>query len=158
MVTDGDAEKEKEKIIITRLKTYWVLKNMNIRPATLQEIPSITEIYNEAVKAGKRNAHTTPVSIEERNKWFEKHSPEKHPVFVAENIDSILGYLAISPYRLGRMALRHTAEVSFYVRFDHHRQGVAARLLQHAMDLCPSLQIKTLFAVLLDCNDSSINY
>jgi L-amino acid N-acyltransferase YncA len=80
----------------------------------------------------------------------------EYPILIAECGDSIVGYLTISAYRPGRMALRHTAEVSYYVHFDHHNKGVASRLLQHAIGMVPSLQIKTLFAILIDSNDVSI--
>ena len=77
---------------------------------------------------------------------------------VAEKGKSIVGYLTISTYRSGRMALRHTAEISYFVHFEHHRQGIASCLLQHAIDMCPSLQIKTLFAIIIDSNQGSINF
>ena len=129
---------------------------MNIRTATFDDIEMIVDIYNQAIAAGQRTADITPVSTEDRKKWFEDHSPDKYPILVAFEDNLIVGYLTISPYRPGRIALRHTAEVSYYIHFEHHRQGIASKLLHHAIDICPSLQIKTLFAILLDSNQGSI--
>lgn len=129
---------------------------MNIRTATFDDIEAIVDIYNQAIAAGRKTADLTPVSIKDRKNWFEDHIPDRYPILVAEEGDLILGYLTISPYRPGRMALRYTAEVSYYVHFEHHRQGIASKLLQHAIGMCPSLRIKTLFAILLDSNQGSI--
>ena len=56
------------------------------------------------------------------------------------------------------MALRYTAEVSYFVHFEHHRQGIASKLLKHAIGMCPSLKIKNLFAILIDSNQGSIRF
>ena len=76
---------------------------------------------------------------------------------VTEKGKKIVGYLTISEYRSGRNALRHTAEVSFFIHFGYHRQGIASSLLNHAIEICPTLKIKTVFAILLDGNQGSVN-
>jgi phosphinothricin acetyltransferase len=50
------------------------------------------------------------------------------------------------------MALRFTAEISYYVRADSYRKGIASRLVRHSFGVCPSLQIKNLFAIVLENN------
>ena len=129
---------------------------MSIRIAKPEDLNMIVDIYNQAIAAGKRTADTIPVTIEDRKQWFEEHTPGKYPILVEEKDDLVIGYLTISAYRPGRAALRYTAEVSYFVDFDFHRQGVASRLLQYAIDLCPSLQIKTLFAILMESNTASV--
>ena len=128
---------------------------MNIRIAELKDLKAIVEIYNQAIAAGEKTADITPVTLDGRKNWFRNHTPDKYPILVAEE-ESVVGYLTISAYRPGRMALRHTAEVSFFINFEHHNKGIASRLLQYAIDMCPSLQIKTLFAILVDSNQNSI--
>ncbi len=59
-------------------------------------------------------------------------------------------------YRPGRLALRYTAEISYYVHDSHRRQGVASALLSHALDRCGELGIKSLFALLLEVNTASV--
>jgi len=53
------------------------------------------------------------------------------------------------------MALRFTVEISCYIDQTFHRQGVATRLISHAIAECPKLQIKTLFGILLERNTAS---
>ncbi len=129
---------------------------MNIRIAELKDLEAMVEIYNQSITAGQKTADTTPVTIDDRQRWFKSHTPEKYPIIVAEVKKMVVGYLTISAYRSGRNALRHTAEVSFFIDFEHHRQGIASNLLQRAIDMCPALKIKTLFGILLDSNQESV--
>jgi L-amino acid N-acyltransferase YncA len=129
---------------------------MKIRKAKPEDLQQITGIYNQAVQAGMKTADLTPVTVESRKHWFDDNTGSKFHILVAEDSSKVIGYLSISPYRPGREALRHTAEVSYYIDFDYHRRGAASSLLERALELCPSLDIKTLFAILLDTNKASV--
>ncbi|MRR17694.1 MAG: N-acetyltransferase family protein [Deltaproteobacteria bacterium] len=132
-------------------------KKMNIRTAAIEDLKAMVEIYNQAIAAGRMTADITPFTTAGRKKWFLDHTPDKYPIWVGEDNHVIVGYLTISPYRPGRLALRHTAEVSCFIHFEHHRQGIASDLLRHAIGACPALQIKNLFAIIIDSNQASIN-
>jgi L-amino acid N-acyltransferase YncA len=129
---------------------------MTIRTAQKEDLPRLVEIYNQAITAGEKTAETIPVSVEGRKVWFENHPPDKYPILVYKESDSILGYLEISAYRPGRLAVQHTAEASVYIHFSHHRRGIASALVRYAVGICPSLQIKTLIAIVLESNRASI--
>ena len=129
---------------------------MKIRCATTNDLEALVDIYNQAIKAGQKTADTEFVTIESRRSWFDSHPAKQYPLLVAE-IDSVVaGYLTISGYRTGRLALRHTGEVSYYIHFDYHRQGVGSHLMKYAIELCPSIKIKSLIAILMDCNQGSV--
>lgn len=130
---------------------------MKIRISEKSDLEGIVEIYNQAIAAGQKTADLKPFTVDERRHWFGEHSKDKYPIYVAEENETIIGYLTISAYRSGRNALSSTAEVSFFVHFNHHRKGIASNLLQHAINMCPSIGKKTLFAILLDTNQESIN-
>ncbi len=129
---------------------------MNIRVAHVSDLPRIVEIYNQAVAQKGATADLTPVSVEDRRPWFEEHQDNNYPLWVADHNGSILGWCSLSPYRPGRMALRHTAEISYYIHRDHRGKGVCTALMEHAISQCHRLDIKTLFALLLDINIVSI--
>ncbi len=129
---------------------------MLIRIAELEDLAEIVEIYNQAICAGQRTADTVPFSIEDRMAWFNAHPPPKYPLLVATQDKKIIGYLTISAYREGRYAFLGTAEISYYIHFQHHRQGIASQLMQYTIELCPSLKIKNLIAMLLGSNHGSI--
>jgi L-amino acid N-acyltransferase YncA len=126
-----------------------------IRIATIDDLPAIVAIYNEAVALGYATADTAPVSIESRRDWFAQHEPKKYPIFVWQQGDEVSAWCSVSPYRPGRQALRFTAEISSYVAKSARRQGVASALLRHALARGESLEIKTLFAIVLECNPVS---
>ena len=131
-------------------------KDVIVRPARYADLPRLIEIFNQSVLAHS-TAILEPVTVEERRSWFEDHNSERYPILVAEKDSKILGYLYISPYRPRRAALIHTAEVSYFVDFDHHHQGVASQLMEACLKKCPGLGIKSLFAILLETNQPSIN-
>jgi phosphinothricin acetyltransferase len=123
-----------------------------IRIANFSDLPLLVSIYNEAVACGYATADITPVSVDSRREWFAGHEPAKHPIYVWEHGRQIKGWCSLSPYRRGRMALRFTAEISYYVQFDSHRQGIASQLVAHSIAGCATLQIKNLFAIVLERN------
>ena len=129
---------------------------MRIRIAADGDVAAITEIYNQAIELGNATAHTSAVSEAERRAWLADHSPAKHPVFVAETEEAVAGYVYLSPYRPGREALEHTKEISYFVHEDFRGQGIGSALIEHAIDQCPALGVRHLFAILLDNNPASI--
>jgi L-amino acid N-acyltransferase YncA len=129
--------------------------NPNIRIASEDDTPLITNIYNQAVALGSATADISPVTIESRKKWLQEHSPDQYPVYVAETQNIIVGWCSLSAYRPGRMALRHTAEISYYVDENFIGMGVGSAMISHAIENCGQLDIKTLFAIILDINKDS---
>ena len=129
---------------------------MNIRPSENRDREEIVRIYNQSIPTNKSTADMEPVEVNDRIEWFKEHTPHNYPIFVSETENGITGWLSISPYRPGRKALRYTAEVSYYVDFDYHGQGIASSLLKYAIEYCPKIEIKNLFAILLEHNNTSI--
>jgi len=129
---------------------------LDIRLATEADLPAMTDIYNQAIALKSATADTTPVSADERRDWLAAHDADRYPVFVAHQDGAVLGYASLSPYRPGRGALRHTAEISYYIRDGFRGLGVGSRLVAHALAQCRRLGLKTLFAIILDTNPQSV--
>jgi phosphinothricin acetyltransferase len=96
------------------------------------------------------------VSVAKRREWLSQHNPDTHPILVAEIDGVVVGWSSLSEYRPGRLALRRTAELSYYVHFDHHGQGIGSALIRASIDRCPKLRFRNLFAILLEDNTASI--
>jgi len=127
-----------------------------IRLAQLDDLPAIVEIYNQSIPSKQSTGDTQPVRVEDRVTWFREHRPEEHPIFVAEVDGQVAGWCSLSAYRPGRAALRFTREISYYLAPTYHRQGIGTALIEHALAACPALQIRHLFAIVLEGNEASI--
>jgi phosphinothricin acetyltransferase len=129
--------------------------SIHIRIARQDDLPGILAIYNQAIPSHRSTADLTPVTVADRTSWFEQHEPGWHPIFVAEVEGRMAGWCSLSAYRPGRLALRFTAEISYYIDNDIQRRGVGSALLRHALQACPGLGIKNVFAILLERNEGS---
>jgi L-amino acid N-acyltransferase YncA len=129
---------------------------LKYRIAHIDDLPIIVEIYNQAITSKISTADITPISVEDRAEWFSEHIPNRHPIFIAEKDNNIMGWCSLSAYRPGRGALRYTAEISYYISGTYKRQGVATELINHAIRACPELGIKNLIAIVLERNEASI--
>jgi L-amino acid N-acyltransferase YncA len=129
---------------------------MIVRLAQLDDLPAIVDIYNQSIPSQHSTGDTQPLRVEDRVPWFGEHRPDRHPLFVAEVDGQVAGWCSLSAYRPGRAALRFTAEISYYIALAYHRQGIGTGLVEHALSACPALQIKHLFAIVLEGNQASL--
>jgi L-amino acid N-acyltransferase YncA len=129
---------------------------VRFRIAEAWDLPAIVEIYNQAVALKSATAELSPVTVESRTAWLRDHDPRSYPVFVAESEGSVVGWCSLSPYRAGRLALRYTAEISYYVHEDFRGRGIGSRLVAFTIEESRTRQIKTLVAILLDINRPSV--
>jgi L-amino acid N-acyltransferase YncA len=128
---------------------------VHIHKADISDLPNIVAIYNQAVPTRRSTANTIPWTVESRTPWFTEHEPDKRPIFVAEVDGQVVGWCSLSTYRPGRLALRFTAEISYYIDSDYQHQGVGSTLLSHVLGVCPVLEIKNIIAVIIDRNEAS---
>jgi len=129
---------------------------VNIRLASQKDIGKIVEIYNQAIPTHRSTGFISLLTVEDIQDWFNKHKPDIYPIFVAEIGNRVVGWNSISAYREKRLAFRFCAETSYYIDIEFHRQGIATQLLQHVINECKHLQIKTLIAYILEFNLASM--
>lgn len=127
-----------------------------IRIAQPLDLESIVSIYNFAVRAGFETADTTELNWPKRISWFKSHDPENYPIFIYKEEGVIAGWISISPYRRGRHALRFTVEISYYVHPDYKRKVIGSKLVLHAIAEARKRKYKSIFAIILDRNEASI--
>ena len=128
-----------------------------IRFAQRNDLPAIVDIYNQSIPSKNSTGDTQPLRVEDRLAWFREHLPDSYPIFVAEVEGQVAGWCSLSAYRPGRAALRFTAEISYYLGSEFQRQGIGTALVRHALTACAALQIRHLFAIVLEGNTASIN-
>jgi len=128
---------------------------MIIRDAVEADLPAIVEIYNAAILGRISTAQLDSVSVEERLPWLREHSPDSHPLWVAEIYGQIAGWLSFHPF-LPRGAYRGTAEISVYVGEGFRRLGVGRALLEKAIVHSPCLKITALVGGIFGHNEASL--
>lgn len=128
---------------------------LSIRKATLLDLQSILEIYNEAVLNTTATFDTTPRTFEKQLEWFNLHK-ENHPVFVAEENNMIVGWASLSPYS-DRCAYDTTVEVSIYIHHEHRGKRIGYQLLEVTTLSGRELKIHTIISRISNENEASIN-
>ncbi len=129
---------------------------IKIQIGSIADLESIIEIYNQAIASKNSVAYLNPVKVEDRINWFKEHDEKKYPIIVAKQNANILGWISLSPYRPGRLALRFTAEVSYFVHNKYQIQGIGTQLLDFIIKNYNQYHIKTLFVIVLEFNIGSI--
>ena len=129
---------------------------MEIRIAKKADLPAINEIYNQAVRQRFCTAHLKEVAIGDRKHWFAVRDQDAYPVFVSVTGQDVAGWISLGPYREGRQALAHVAEVSYYVHEKDRGKGIGNSLLGHAIQIAPDYGFSVLIAILLSRNPASI--
>lgn len=127
-----------------------------ITRAVPKHLKAINDIYNQAVANGLRTAHTQPVPLKKRRHWLSNHPGDTHPVFVYLHDDTVLGWLSVSSYRSDRQALNEVVEISYYVDYDHHNQGIATELMEYGLQFCREKNYRIAVAILISGNRPSI--
>jgi L-amino acid N-acyltransferase len=125
-----------------------------IRNATKEDLPSINEIYNQAVVTTTATFDTNPQTIRERKKWYQNHEG-KYPVLIAEENDRVLGWTSLSRYS-ERPAYSITAEISIYIHPRYQRQGVGRELTEKIIEEGRLMDLHTILARISTDNIVSI--
>ncbi|MGE5106730.1 MAG: N-acetyltransferase family protein [Sphingobacteriales bacterium] len=129
---------------------------INIRRAEQKDLAVIVAIYNQAIATKISTAETIPVSVKEKQEWFDEHTDEKYPLLVAEYNHNVIGWISISAYRKGRQGLQHTAEVSYYIHNNYLQKGIGSLLMETIILKAKELGYKNLIAIIIDANTASI--
>ena len=100
-----------------------------IRPAIVDDLPALTEIYNHYVIHTAITFDLRAFAPEERRPWFDEHAATgRHRLIVAsDNSDVILGYATTSRWR-PKAAYDTTVEASVYCRSSAVGRGCGAAL------------------------------
>lgn len=105
---------------------------MDLRPATAEDVPAITSIYNQAVTNTTASFDLEPRTLEDRARWLADRLP-RHQVIVAEDSGAVVGWGALSPFS-ERAAYAATAEISVYVAESHQQRGLGRALTAELLE------------------------
>ncbi|MDR2793776.1 MAG: GNAT family N-acetyltransferase [Treponema sp.] len=129
---------------------------MNIREANIHDVDRINDVHNQAVREKFKVAYLRQRTKEEAMEWFKEHNSKEYPIYVADIDSTVVGFVYINEYRPGRIALKQTAEISYFIDENYRRRGIGKKLVEYMESNCYKLGIKTLFAIIIDNNEASI--
>jgi L-amino acid N-acyltransferase YncA len=120
-----------------------------IRPSTEDDVPSITQIYAQAVLHGTGTFELEPPDAAEMARRRADVLGKNLPWLVAEREGQVLGYAYASHFR-PRLAYRFCLEDSIYLAPDAQGQGVGRALLAELIAQCEARGARQMLAVIGD--------
>jgi L-amino acid N-acyltransferase YncA len=126
-----------------------------IRHGAPGDLPAIVAIYNASIPGRLATADTEVVTVADREEWFSAFDAVSRPLWVYESSGKVVGWLGLRSF-YGRPAYHRTVESAVYVAPEHQREGVARKLLTHAIDECPALGIANVLAFVFAHNMPSV--
>ncbi|MEM8866427.1 MAG: N-acetyltransferase family protein [Planctomycetota bacterium] len=132
--------------------------NLTLRDATHDDLPAIVKIHNESIPGRQASAYLNPVTVENRRKWFDAHSPGHRPLWVV--CDEAAGGETIAWGCLSDYSPRPTyditAEVSLYITPSRQRQGIGPWLVQKLIDHAGNNGVEVIIALVFAHNTPSM--
>lgn len=128
---------------------------MEIRSASVDDIPAITEIYNEIILNTDAIYRELPVLVSERTAWFNAKVSGGYPVIVAVLQDEVVGYGVFGEFRFGE-GYQNTVEHSVHVRSDKRSIGIGKSLLATLIELARKQGRSVMIAAIDSSNYGSI--
>lgn len=101
---------------------------MNIRKATLEDVPRILDIVNHAILHTTSNYLYEEQSIENQINWFEEKLAKNFPVIVAVYNETVIGFGTYGTFR-EKIGYQYTVEHSVYVDNLYIGKGIGTLLL-----------------------------
>ena len=128
---------------------------MTIRKAERNDIEALLEIYNYEVLHGVSTLDINPRTLEQWNDWYENHNIKNHPLIVAEDGGTVMGYATLSSYRQ-KEAYTSTVELSIYVHPEHRGKGIGSVLMSEIIALAKAdITVHTVVSVITSGNAAS---
>ncbi len=126
-----------------------------VRSAKLDDLNSITDIYNEAILTTDATFDVEPKTDAEQRVWFANHGP-RNPILVAELNDVVVGWASLSEWSV-RFAYSDTAEISLYVKQEFRSKGIGRKLLEEIIREGEKVGLHTVVARITAGNKESIH-
>ncbi len=124
-------------------------QSIELRPASLRDLPAIHSIYAHHVLHGLASFEEEPPSVEELERRYRDATSRGLPYLIAAAGGALAGYGYCAPYR-ARSAYRYALEDSVYVRHDMTGRGVGKALLAELVRRCEGLGYRQIIAVIGD--------
>ena len=130
---------------------------MDIRYATLTDIPQILAIYNHAVLTSTASYDIEPQTLAARLTWFADKERNGQPVFVIEDGDGVAGFGTYGPFR-EKIGYRYTVEHSIYIAEGKRGMGMGKLLMQKLIESATESGYHVMIAGIDSLNELSLKF
>ena len=104
------------------------MSNLTVRPARVEDLPRLTEIYNHYVLNSPVTFDLEPYTVERRMQWFSQFGVTgRHRLLLVEGDGLVLGYAGTTRFR-PKAAYDTTVETTIYCSADNTRKGLGSLL------------------------------
>lgn len=124
---------------------------VSFRLAQESDLEKILGTYNATIPTRMATADLEPQSMDERKKWFQKHKEGMRPAWIIELDGNYAGWMSVSNF-YGRPAYAATVELSLYIEPAYQGKGYGKAAIAYALQVAPSLGIKTILAYVFGHN------
>lgn len=130
---------------------------LTIRPATDDDLPRLTEIYNYYIEHTAITFDMEPYTVERRrDEWFSKFAATgRHRLLVAADESGVIGYAGTMQFRT-KAAYAPTVETTIYCAPEATGRGVGAMLYAALFDALRDEDIHMMVAGITLPNDASV--
>lgn len=110
-----------------------------IRPATIADLPAITDIHNDVIATSTAVYSMAPGTLAERQVWFDARTAAGFPVLVAVGVSGVIGFASFGDFRGLWPGYRYSVEHSVHVHADQRGKGVGSSLVRALFPVASAL-------------------
>lgn len=146
---------------IARLSDQFIVQR-----ASIEDLPTVLEIYNQSIPGKQATANLAVVTIDERAAWFAEHlNSQTRPIYVVKTLASSEKTMSKSPTVVAwgsfsdlyaRTAYHISTEISIYLHQEYHGQGLGSLLTRWMLTQAPNLGIQNVVALIFAHNQPSL--
>ncbi len=130
--------------------------SVTIRPARIDDLPRLTEIYNHYIINTPITFDLELVTVEQRRAWFAQFTNSgRHRLFVAEVAGVVLGYAGSHQFRT-KAAYDTTVETTIYCAPDATGRGLGRRLYEALFAAIDGEDVRVAIAGITVPNEASV--
>lgn len=126
-----------------------------IRDATLDDLPQILDITNQAIVNTTALWTLAPATLDARRAWFADRQARDFPILVADHHGSIAGFASYGDFRPWDGYL-HTVEHSVYISPRTQGRGIGSALLNALIERAEQQHKHVMVAAIEASNTASI--
>lgn len=128
-----------------------------LRDATAADLATIVEIYNSTIASRMVTADLEPVTVAQRQPWFDAHQTPARPIWVlCDPAGTVCAWISFDTF-YPRAAYDGTAMIGIYIATAYRRRGLGHGLLALALDRAPTLGLHTLLGYIFGHNEPSLH-